>query len=53
MILLLTTIDIYIKYYANNDGRSGEELTEEAAEIPEALEEIPEAEESGAGQASA
>jgi hypothetical protein len=53
MILLLTTIDIYTKYYANSDGRSGEELTEQSAENPETTEEIPKAEESGASQASA
>ena len=53
MILLLTTIDIYTKYYANNDGRSGEKLTEEAAENPEAPEDAPKVEETGAAQASA
>ena len=46
MILLLTTIDIYTKYYANPDAGSLGELTEEDSENPEAPEHAPKAEES-------
>ena len=53
MILLLTTIDIYTKYYADTDGRSGEGLTEEATENTEVPEDVSKAEASGTEQASA
>jgi len=51
MILLLTTIEIYTKYYAAEDGQSGEGLTEKASEELETPLPIDQSEETGTIQA--